>query len=93
MIGLAPKAALGPTPPAVGVFWFVFVVLVISRSVPDEGEPDGECDTHQICNLKSKNVTVLLAPESCPFGPRHSPPLPNSHKRTFRVTPIPLKWH
>jgi hypothetical protein len=72
MITLTPKAALGPTPPAVGIFWFASAVLVINRSTPDEGEPYGECNTHQISNLKSEILTVLLAPESCPFGARHS---------------------
>jgi len=68
MITLTPKAALGTTPPAVIVFWFVSVVLVINAAVRGEGKPDGECDTYQSCNLKSK----ILAPESCSFGARHS---------------------
>jgi hypothetical protein len=46
MILVAPKAALSPTPPAVGVFWRVNGVLVIDRSTLDEAEPYGDCITH-----------------------------------------------
>jgi len=42
----APKAALAPTPPAVGIFWRVDGLLVIDRSTLDEGERYGDCITH-----------------------------------------------
>jgi hypothetical protein len=45
-ITIAPKAALGPTPPAVGIFWRVNDVLIIDRSLLDEAEPYAECITH-----------------------------------------------
>lgn len=86
IIALRPKAALGPIPLAVGVFSFVFVVLVLNRSAPDKGEPDRECDTHQIYSLKSKNLTVRLAAGPCPFGARHSSPftqLPKAHVSSY----------
>ena len=43
---VAPKAALEPSPPAVGIFWRVDGVLVIDRSTWDEAEPYGDCLTH-----------------------------------------------
>jgi hypothetical protein len=43
---IAPKAALAPTQPAVGIFWRVSGVLVIDRSTLDNAEPYGECITH-----------------------------------------------
>jgi hypothetical protein len=43
---LAPKTAVAPTPPAVGIFWRVNGVLVIDRSTLDEAEPYGDCLTH-----------------------------------------------
>ena len=45
-IPIAPKAALAPTEPAVGIFWRVNGVLVIDRSILDKAEPYGECITH-----------------------------------------------
>jgi hypothetical protein len=45
-ITIAPKAALAPTQPAVGIFWRVNDVLIIDRSTLDEAEPYGECITH-----------------------------------------------
>jgi hypothetical protein len=45
-IVLAPKAAVVPTQPAVGIFWGVDGVLVIDRSTLDEAEPYGDCITH-----------------------------------------------
>ena len=46
MISIAPKEALTPTPPAVGIFWRVDGVLVIDRSTLDNAEPYGDCITH-----------------------------------------------
>jgi hypothetical protein len=43
---VAPRSALAPTPPAVGIFWRVKGVLVIDRSTLDEAEPYGDCITH-----------------------------------------------
>jgi hypothetical protein len=43
---VAPKAALEPTPPAVGIFWRVDGVIVIDRSTLDEAEPYGDSLTH-----------------------------------------------
>ena len=43
---IAPKAALAPTPPAVGIFWRVNDILVIDRSTLDEAEPYGDCIGH-----------------------------------------------
>lgn len=43
---VAPRAALAPTPPAVGIFWRVDGVLVIDRSTLDAAEPYGDCITH-----------------------------------------------
>jgi hypothetical protein len=43
---VAPKSALAPTRPSVGIFWRVNGVLVIDRSTLDEAEPYGECITH-----------------------------------------------
>jgi hypothetical protein len=45
-IMLAPKAAVTPTAPAVGIFWRVNGVLVIDRSTLDEAERYGDCLTH-----------------------------------------------
>jgi hypothetical protein len=45
-IQVAPKAALVPTPPAVGIFWRVNGVIVIDRTTLDEAEPYGDCITH-----------------------------------------------
>jgi len=45
-ISIAPKEALTPTPPSVGIFWRVDGVLVIDRSTLDNAEPYGECMTH-----------------------------------------------
>ena len=45
-ISIAPKEALTPTPPAVGIFWRVDGVLVIDRSTLDNAEPYGDCITH-----------------------------------------------
>jgi hypothetical protein len=45
-IRVAPKAALAPTAPAVGIFWRVNGVIVIDRSTLDEAEPYGDCITH-----------------------------------------------
>ena len=45
-IVLAPKAAIVPTQPAVGIFWRVNGVLVIDRSTLDEAERYGDCITH-----------------------------------------------
>jgi hypothetical protein len=45
-IVLAPKAAIVPTGPAVGIFWRVNGVLVIDRSTLDEAERYGDCITH-----------------------------------------------
>jgi len=45
-IVLAPKAAIAPTPPAVGIFWRVNGVLVIDRSTLDDAERYGDCITH-----------------------------------------------
>ena len=44
-IVLAPKTALAPTPPAVGIFWCVNGVLVIDCSTLGEAEPYGDCGT------------------------------------------------
>ena len=43
---IAPKAALAPTQPAVGIFWRVAGVLVVDRSTLDNAEPYGDCITH-----------------------------------------------
>lgn len=43
---IAPKAALTPTQPAVGIFWRVAGVLVVDRSTLDNAEPYGDCMTH-----------------------------------------------
>ena len=43
---IAPKAALAPTRPAVGIFWRVSGILVIDRSTLDNAAPYGECITH-----------------------------------------------
>ncbi len=43
---VAPKSALAPTRPSVGIFWRVNGFLVIDRSTLDEAEPYGECITH-----------------------------------------------
>lgn len=43
---VAPKSALAPTRPSVGIFWRVNGVLVIDRSTLDEAEPYGEFITH-----------------------------------------------
>jgi hypothetical protein len=40
---IAPKAALAPTQPAVGIFWRVSGVLVIDLDI---AEPYCECITH-----------------------------------------------
>ena len=45
-IGVAPKSALVPTAPAVGIFWRVAEVLVIDRSTLDQAETYGDCITH-----------------------------------------------
>jgi hypothetical protein len=45
-IRIAPKNALAPTQPAVGIFWRVEDVLVIDRSTLDDAEPYGDCITH-----------------------------------------------
>jgi len=45
-IGIAPKTALAPTQPAVGIFWLVDGVLVIDRSSLADAEPYGDCITH-----------------------------------------------
>ena len=44
---VAPKAALAPTQPGVGIFWRVNGILVIDRSTLDEAEPYGDCLTHR----------------------------------------------
>ncbi len=43
---VAPKSALAPTQPAVGIFWRVAGVLVVDRSTLDNAEPYGDCITH-----------------------------------------------
>jgi hypothetical protein len=43
---VAPKAALAPTPPAVGIFWRVDAALVVDRSTLDDAEPYGDCLGH-----------------------------------------------
>jgi hypothetical protein len=43
---IAPKAALAPTQPAVGIFWRVAGVLVVDRSTLGNAEPYGDCITH-----------------------------------------------
>jgi hypothetical protein len=43
---IAPKAALAPTRPAVGIFWLVNGVLVIDRTTLEDAEPYGDCLTH-----------------------------------------------
>jgi hypothetical protein len=48
MILVAPKAALTPTPPAVGMFWRLNHVLVIDRSTLNEAESYGDCITHAV---------------------------------------------
>jgi hypothetical protein len=45
-IRVAPAAGLAPTQPSIGIFWRVNSVLVIDRSILDEGEPYGDCITH-----------------------------------------------
>jgi hypothetical protein len=45
-VAIAPKAALSPTEPAVGIFWRVGDVLVVDRSTLDSAEPYGDCITH-----------------------------------------------
>jgi hypothetical protein len=45
-IRVAPAAGLAPTQPSVGIFWRVTGVLVVDRSILDEGEPYGDCITH-----------------------------------------------
>ena len=45
-ITVAPKSAVTPTQPAVGIFWRVSGVLVIDRSTLDKAELYGECITH-----------------------------------------------
>jgi hypothetical protein len=45
-IMVAPKAALVPTQPAVGIFGRVNGVIVVDRSTLDEAEPYGDCITH-----------------------------------------------
>jgi hypothetical protein len=45
-IFIAPKAALAPTLPAVGIFWHVNGVLVIDRTTLEDAEPYGDCLTH-----------------------------------------------
>ncbi len=45
-IMFAPRSALTPTAPAVGIFWRVGDVLVIDRSTLDEAEPYGDYITH-----------------------------------------------
>jgi len=45
-IVIAPKTALAPTRPAVGIFWRVDSVLVIDRSTLESAEAYGECLTH-----------------------------------------------
>jgi hypothetical protein len=40
------KAALGITPPAIGIFWRVAGVLLVDRSVLDKAETYGDCITH-----------------------------------------------
>jgi len=45
-ISIAPKTALAPTSPAVGIFWRVEDTLVIDRSTLDAAEPYGDCLTH-----------------------------------------------
>jgi hypothetical protein len=45
-ISLTPRTALGPTPPAVGIFWRVAGVLLVDRSALDEAETYGDCITH-----------------------------------------------
>ena len=46
IIIIAPKTALAPTPPAVGIFWRVNAVLVVDRSTLDEAEAYGDCLGH-----------------------------------------------
>jgi len=43
---IAPKAALAPTQPAVGIFWLVNDVLAIDRTTLEDAEPYGDCLTH-----------------------------------------------
>jgi hypothetical protein len=45
-IRVVPAVGLAPTQPSLGIFWRVAGVLVIDRSVLDEGEPYGDCLTH-----------------------------------------------
>lgn len=45
-IVIAPKSALAPTQPAVGIFWQVDGVIVIDRSTLENAEAYGECLTH-----------------------------------------------
>lgn len=43
---VAPKAALAPTSPSVGIFWRVDGVVVIDRSTLEKAEAYGDCITH-----------------------------------------------
>jgi hypothetical protein len=45
-IQVVPSAEPVPTQPCLGIFWCVAGVLVIDRSMLDEGEPYGDCLTH-----------------------------------------------
>lgn len=45
-IRVVPPVALVPTPPSLGIFWLVAGVLVIDRSILNEGEQYGDCLTH-----------------------------------------------
>ena len=45
-IAIAPKEALAPTLPAVGIFWRVENVLVVDRSTLDNAESYCDCLTH-----------------------------------------------
>jgi hypothetical protein len=54
-ITIAPRAALAPTQPAVGIFWRVTDILVIDRSTLDNAEQYGECITHAGSSLGRDN--------------------------------------
>jgi hypothetical protein len=46
LLKIAPKAALEPAIPSVGIFWLVDAVLVVDRTPVEEAEPYGDCVTH-----------------------------------------------
>lgn len=62
-IRVVPTVGSLPTQPCLGIFWQVAGVLVIDRSILDEGEPYGDCLTHAAGHYERWENWRALGPE------------------------------